>query len=101
MTVKEKIIKRLNKGFGFEIPLDTKWKTHEANSGWAQANGAHSWYFIDERIPLNQHVGSQNPATECLKWKRWLIDKSEREIFQYIEGVTGYDKDYDLLEKID
>lgn len=101
MTVRERIIKRLNKGFGLDIPMDAAWKTHDANSGWAQANGAHSWYFVDVRIPLQYHVGSQNPASECLKWKRWIIDKSEREIFQYIEGVTSYDKDYDLLEKID
>lgn len=101
MAVKEKIIKRLNNGFGFKIPLDAQWKTHEANSCLAQANGAHSWYFVDTRIPLDQHVGSQDPASVCLKWKRWIIDRSEREIFQYIEGVTTYDKDYDLLEKID
>ena len=30
---------------------------------------------------------------------RWIIDKSEREIFEYVPGVTTYDKDYDLLEK--
>ena len=40
-------------------------------------------------------------ATECLKWKRWIIVKSEREIFQYVPGVTSYDKDYDLLENIE
>ena len=32
---------------------------------------------------------------------RWIIDKSEREIFEYVPGVTTYDKDYDLLEKTD
>ena len=98
MTVKEKIINRLNKGFGFNIPLDATWKTHDAR-GYYRSAGAQSWYFTDSRIPLQNLVGSADSATECLKWKRWIIDKSEREIFEYVPGVTTYDKDYDLLEK--
>lgn len=54
MTVKEKIIKRLNKGFGFDIPLDAKWKTHEAKGYFIRSQGAFSWYFADERISLDQ-----------------------------------------------
>ena len=100
MTVREKIIKRLNKGFGFEIPIDAKWKTHDARCYYRSA-GAQSWYFADSRVALQELVGSSYPATECLKWKRWIIDRSEREIFEYVPGVTTYDKDYDLLEKLE
>ena len=101
MTVKEKIINRLNKGFGFDIPLDAEWKTHEAKGYFARSQGAFSWYFTDMRISLDKLVGSCSSATECLKWKRWIIVKSEREIFEYVPGVTSYDKDYDLLEKLE
>ena len=100
MTVKEKIIKRLNKGFGLDIPLDAQWKTHDAR-GYYRSAGAHSWYFVDTRLPLHHQFGSAYSATECLKWKRWLIDMSELEIFEYVEGVTTYDKERDLLEEID
>ena len=97
MTTKEKIIKRLNKGFGFDIPIDASWKTHDAR-GYYRSAGAQSWYFTDHRVPLHELVGSAASATECLKWKRWIIVKSEREIFEYVPGVTTYDKNYDLLE---
>ena len=99
MTVKEKIINRLNEGFGFDIPTDATWKTHEAR-GYQRSCGAHSWYLTDSRISLDKHVGSSSPATECLKWRRWIIDREEREIFEYIEGITTYDKERYSLESI-
>ena len=68
---------------------------------WVRSQGAHSWYFSDLNLFPHELVGSQYPATECLKWKRWLIDKKEREIYQYIEGVTTYDSETCLLENID
>ena len=103
MTVKEKIINRLNKGFNghYNIPHDAQWKTNQARGMWSRSHGAHSWYFSDLKLFPHELVGSQYPATECLKWKRWLIDKSEREIHQYIEGVTTYDSETCLLENID
>ena len=68
---------------------------------WQRSQGAFSWYFSDLRLQPHELVGSQYPASECLKWKRWIIDKREREIFQYVEGVTTYTEEEDLLENID
>jgi len=102
MTVKERIIKRLNEGFGgrYNIPNDANWKTNQAHGMWQRSQGAHSWYFSDLRLFPHELVGSQAPASECLKWKRWIISKDDREIYEYIEGVTTYCKEDDVLEKI-
>lgn len=102
MTVKEKIINRLNKGFNgrYNIPYDARWKTNQARGMWVRSQGAQSWYFSDLKLHPHELVGSQYPATECLKWRRWLIDLSEREIFEYIEGVTTFNSEQYLLETI-
>lgn len=58
MTTKEKIIRRLNKGFGFDIPIDANWKTHER----AFRNcGGLSWYISDIRC-LHGNYG----ADDCM-----------------------------------
>ena len=85
-SVKERIIERLNKGFGFSIPIDADWTTHQRAF---RADGAQSWYFTDVRIKKGQDVGACSPATECLKWKRWYISPS-KEIDQYIESEHRY-----------
>ena len=103
MTIKQKIIKRLNEGFGgiYNIPDDANWKTNQAHGMWQRSQGAFSWYFSDFKLQLHELVGSQYTASECLKWKRWIINKHEREILPYVEGVTTYTKEEDLLENID
>ena len=85
-TVKDKIIERLNKGFGFSIPIDAKWTTHQRAF---RSDGAQSWYFNDVRIPIKQDVGACSPATECLKWKRWYIT-SDKEICEYSESYHSF-----------
>ena len=94
MTSKEKIIRRLNKGFGFNIPLDAEIKTHQANSQWSKANGAQAWFISDMRVPFELNLGCCDTMTECLKWKRWIInmDPCEREIFEYFEENSDYFK---------
>ena len=69
MTQKEKLIRRINKAFGFNIPLDAVWKTHQGRGCWG-GMGAHKWYFCDIRLPLDQNVGSTETVSECLKMKR-------------------------------
>lgn len=81
-TVKERVIKRLNKGFGFNIPQDARWHTHERGF---RANGGLSWYFTDIRLGHLQNCGSMSPATECLKWEKWCINPDDAEIFEFFE----------------
>ena len=95
MTIKERIVKRLNKGFGFSIPSDANWHTHEKTF---RNCGGMSWYFCDLRIAPQENVGCAVPATEALKWDRWLISKEDREIFEY-QPNSWYDNDYHLLEE--
>ena len=84
-TIKDKIIERLNKGFGFSIPIDAEWTTHQRAF---RSEGSQKWYFIDVRIPIKQGVGSCATATECLKWKRWYI--SSKEICEYDESKHSF-----------
>ena len=91
MTTKEKIIKRLNKGFDFIIPLDANWHTHERAG---KSCGCLSWYFSDIRC-MYDNYGAAVSATEALKWKRWVIDKDTHEIFEYVESER---KHYELTD---
>lgn len=71
MTTKERIIKRLNKGFGLTIPMDAPCNHHLgalAEWSWSISNGVHD-------------IGCINSMTDVLKWKRWMIDTSLRELF--------------------
>lgn len=87
MTPKERIIKRLNKGFGFNIPLDAKWCTHERAF---RDCGGFSWYFSDLRLSHLQNCGSSEPVSEVLKWEKLYIDVEEAEIYQFFESIRGY-----------
>lgn len=93
MTTKEKIIRRLNKGFGFNIPIDANWKTHER----AFRNiGGLSWYISDIRC-MYSNYGAAVSATETLKWKRWVIDREDHEICEYFEHQRKFYEAYDFL----
>ena len=83
-TIKERIIKRLNRGFGFDIPLDARWHTHERAF---RDCGGMSWYFSDTRLGHLQNCGSSDTASECLKWKKWYIDTEEAEIYEFFEHL--------------
>lgn len=96
MTLKEKLIKRLNTGFGYNIPLDAKWKTNQAHGNYI-GMGAHSWYFCDVNLPLNYNVGSCSNVKECLKWKRWVIEPKYMEICEYFENNEQLYKTYGYL----
>lgn len=82
-TTKERVIKRLNKGFGFDIPLDAKWHTHERAF---RDCGGMSWYFTDIRLSHIENCGSADSATECLRWKKWYIT-DDAEIFEFFEHL--------------
>ena len=87
MTVKERVIKRLNKGFGFNIPQDANWHTHEC--AFRDCGGL-SWYFSDSRLSHLQNCGAATAATECLKWKIWVINVEDAEIFEFFENQRKY-----------
>jgi hypothetical protein len=100
MTLKEKLIKRLNKGFGYNIPLDSKWKTNQAHGNYV-GMGAHSWYFCDLNLPFSHNVGSSSSVKECLKWDRWIIDPRRLEISEYNESLISLYRAHDyLIEKL-
>ena len=88
MTTKEKIIKRLNEGFDYDIPLNAEILTHQSNGGNKKMNGeSFSWFLNDTKHCFGLLLGSYSPMTECLKWKRWVInpDPNVEEIFEYFE----------------
>lgn len=93
MTLKEKLIKRLKSGFGYNIPLDTKWKTNQAHGNFV-GMGAHSWYFCDTNLPFHYNVGSCSSVKECLTWKRWVIEPKYLEICEYCESQINFYKAY-------
>lgn len=91
MKTKEKIIKRLNEGFGFEIPYDTPWMHHQKER---YGGGTFSWSVA--KGPID--IGSVCSMTECLKWERWIYSKSLHEIFEFIPNrEEEYLKDRDVL----
>lgn len=99
MTLKEKVIRRLHNGFGYDIPLDAKWKTNQAHGNFV-GMGAFSWYFCDLNIPFNHNVGSCSSVKECLKWDRWVIEPKHLEINEYIESYISIYKAHGyLIEK--
>jgi hypothetical protein len=99
MTLKEKVIKRLREGFGYDIPFDVKWKTNQAH-GSNKGEGAFSWYFCDY-MPIIYQVGACVSVKECLKWKRWVINLDELEISEYSEDEKSlYSAYHYLIENI-
>lgn len=84
MTNKIKIIKRLNRGFGFSIPLATNW---ECRLRLNKNIGAFSWFLFCG-------IGSCETACKVLKWKKWVIDVKRGEILEYKEDKRDfYNKD--------
>lgn len=90
MTTKEKIIKRLNNGFGYNIPNDAPYCHHQATFcgdgrfSWSISAGAHD-------------IGSTASMKECLSWERWVLDMELGEIFEYYENLKLTSTD--LIEK--
>ena len=80
MKLKEKIIKRLNKGFGYNIPNDTPYCHHQATFC---GDGRFSW-----SIACGVHdIGSTSSMKECLSWKRWVLNTELHEIFEYYDNM--------------
>lgn len=83
MSIKEKIIKRLNEGFGFNIPNNAPYCHHQATFyadgrfSWSISNGAHD-------------IGCTSSMTEALTWDRWVYDTDMREISEYFPRNMYY-----------
>ena len=91
MTTKEKIINRLNKGFGFSIPLDAPCTHHQK-----ERYGGGTWSWSVKKGSVD--VGSQYSMTECLKWNRWIYDQDMHEIFEYVPSdAKRLEKNPDIL----
>ena len=104
-TVKERVIDRLNKGFGLNIPYEAEWLTHQATGYWVRSQGAFSWYFCGEHVPVYAwDIGACVSATKALTWDRWIISPN-KEIFLYNEKDPAkermYIEDGYKIEKID
>lgn len=95
MKLRDKIIKRLNKGFGYNFPPDVKIKHHKGRMN--RNFEGFSWYVFDIRTPFE--VGSCCAMTECLKWEKWVIETHDQEIFEYNEKALYEDSDY--IEGVD
>ena len=75
MNNKQRIINRLNKGFGLDIPYDAPSITHlSALSDW-------SW-SISVGV---EDIGCEFPMHKALSWERWVLDAASGEIFEYEE----------------
>ena len=91
MTSKEKIIKRLNDGFGMKIPNNVPYCHHQATFcadgrwSWSISNGSHD-------------IGSTASMKECLSWERWVLSVELGEISEYIPNAV-YQND-DIIETI-
>lgn len=91
MNTKEKIIARLNKGFGLNLPSDTNWVCRQRKY---KDIGGFSWC-----LNCVDNIGSAEPATEVLKWKRWVIEPNTGEIFEYFDSnKERYNLDKCLIE---
>ena len=86
----DKIIKRLNNGFGFQFNENSPICHHR---GHGYFTGGWSWCISDGIVD----VGSIFPMTECLKWKRWVYKSSTGEIFEYDNGFYAADE---VLEEL-
>ena len=91
MKTSEKIIKRMNEAFGFDIPKNAFVTTHIKRYG--HNDHAFSW-----GISFGTHdIGSSCSMTECLKWDKWVFSPSLHEIFEYIPN-SNYSSE-DLIER--
>lgn len=91
MKTSEKIIKRLNEAFGFDISKDAIVTSHIKRYG--HYDDAFSWSVSYG----GYDIGSSSPMSECLKWKKWVYSFSLHEIFEYVPNAT-YSSFDDLIE---
>ena len=93
MSTKERIIRRLNKAFGFEFTTDDPSYHHGGRGFW---QGAWSWGISHGTMD----VGSMESMSECLKWKKWVMSRElDGEIFEYVPSHAElYEKRGDLIE---
>lgn len=79
MTNKQKVINRLNKGFGLSLRDDCVWLTHLRNGCGYGASWQIHKYTCDD------------PVGEALKWDRWVLsegmDSCHREIIEYVPSM--------------
>ena len=91
MTTKEKIVSRLNRAFGLNIPLGCPCYHH---GGRGMFTGGFSWSVSSGCLD----VGSSYAMTKCLRWKRWIYDMDMNEIFEYdASQVESYKNCRNLL----
>lgn len=94
MKTKEKIIKRLNKAFGFDFNSEDPCYHHGGRGQWT---GTWSWGISSG----NLDVGCMEPMNVCLKWDRWVYDPMSNEIYEYRPcNEQMHLKLGDIIEKI-
>lgn len=86
MTTREKIIKRLNAGFGLSIPVDTTWVCRQRKY---RDVGGFSWC-----LNYVENIGSSEPASTVLRWRKWAYNIETGEIFEYFESNKDFYKQY-------
>lgn len=89
-TLREQIIERLNNGFGYNFSPDIKIRHHQGRK--YKDVGGFSWYICDIRTQFE--VGSSSTMSECLKWKKWVIESHNQEIHEYFENCMYEENDY-------
>lgn len=85
MSLREKIIRRLNKTCGYDIPIDTQWTCRQRKY---RPCGGFSWSLHNL-----EGTGSCEPASKVLRWKRWVIS-IEGEIFEWCPQYVHRDGDF-------
>lgn len=88
-SVKERLIKRINKAFNLEItakdPIFCRMNNRHGSFSWVIAKGGFE-------------IGSNASMTECLKWKRWVLCTELGEIFEY--NKNGVYEKCDIIESL-
>lgn len=93
MGIKDRIITRLNKGFGFHFENDDPFYHHGGRGFW---QGSWSWGISHGSVD----VGSMFSMTECLRWKRWVFDKNLNEIFEYVPSKLDAEYSDCIIEEL-
>lgn len=66
MTLKQKMISRINKQFGLHIPIDYPIKTHQGRK--FKDSGSFNWYLCGDNLEYNR-FGACEPLYKMLQWK--------------------------------
>jgi hypothetical protein len=66
LSIKNRLIERLNEQFGLNIPYDYIARTHQRKFS---DSGGHNWYFNGKDIMINKY-GSCYTMSELLKYKK-------------------------------